>query len=354
MTEFTLETLPVDDLIDLSLVMAESGQPLAAQIAQMKAIGREPKNARAHVALAETLLRQGEYRAGFREHEWRSRLKVPDWSSPTPEWTGYRLPEEARLLVIADQGFGDTLMFARYLPWVRQLATRLALGVPPQMLRLFGHGSLIANPEFYTIFSQWDDAPPHAAHVRLSSLPYLAATTLDTIPLPTPDALHANMPPWLRDMLAQDEPGLLVGYCWHGREENDAQRNRSVPFDLMRPLINERGVRPVRLQYGGDDRTCFPEQPPLSDDWSETAAIIRHLDAVVTSDTGIAHLAGTLGVLTFVLLKHTSDWRYGTDGENSPWYPKHRLMRQRFPGNWQHPLADVRRRLRAIDRKNPL
>lgn len=337
--------LTSDALVDTSLGLTAYGMRDLAVIAQLAAIRQAPNNARAHVALAESLLRRGEYLPGFREHEWRAQLdpgyqKWPHLDSA--QWCGMRLPERARLLVVADQGFGDTLMFSRYLPWARDRCDFLDFGVDPAMAPLFTGLTCLSS-----VFSEWKDAPGHAAHVRLSSLPMLAGTMLQTIPRPislaTPDLPEV----WRGAFKGGKAP--RIGLAWRGREETAEQKERSVPAGLLYGLTLGFGAKARFVVLQRDLRPGeWPEAPPEGrlealTDWSHTAAVISHLDLVITSDTAIAHLAGTIGTPCWVMLKHTADWRWGIDCRDSPWYPGlTRLFRQTIPGQWAAVMKDMR------------
>jgi hypothetical protein len=335
-------SLSASDLIDMSLALRQYHEFPAAVMAQMRAISLEPTNARAHVALAESLLLTDQYRPGFMEHQWRFTLeepgRIPEFSS-TP-WTGYAIPAPGRLVVVGDQGFGDNIMFSRYLPWAFGRCTAMTLVIPPELSRLFeGRG--------WDVCSSWADIPPHAAWVRLSSLPMLHGTTFETLPPPL------DWPGYKADDLPGDPGKARIGFCWHGQEKHEGQKARSVPFHQMSRLMLHPNVHPVCLQRDAPDyeQTMFPRPPENLTTWSDTAELIRKLDLVITTDTAIAHLAGSLGAPTWVLLKHDSDWRYGLSRAWNPWYKSHILFRQGIPGDWENVVNAANELLDALDPK---
>lgn len=339
--------LSVSDVIDLSLVLRQHGEVDAAILAQMRAINLEPQNPRAHVALAESLLLRDDYRAGFLEHQWRLHLEAPGTmpAFTAVPWSGYAIPSPpgstapCRLLVVADQGFGDNLMFSRYLPWAHDRCCAMTVVVPPELARLLTDAR-------WDVCSEWRDIPPHVAQVRMSSLPMLAGTTAETIPKPPTWSVLAQSPV----VETPDCPLPLVGFCWHGKEGHPDQKARSVPFSQMRRLITHPGLMPICLQRDASavERASFPPDQATLDDWADTAGLIASLDLVITSDTAVAHLAGTLSIATYVLLKHDSDWRYGLNRDWNPWYPSQMLFRQRIPGDWSHAIAEVETALASL------
>jgi hypothetical protein len=138
---------------------------------------------------------------------------------------------------------------------------------------------------------------------------------------------------------------FLVGICWQGRPEFRFDRLRSIPLASFSPLAGVPGVRLISLQKGpGGDQMGGPGAKfpivDLGDDFDrdaaflDAAAVMKHLDLVISSDTAIAHLAGALGVRVWVALSLASDWRWFLDREDSPWYPTMRLFRQDRLGDW--------------------
>jgi hypothetical protein len=289
--------------------------------------------------MAQALLQSGEMARGWEHYEWRYRIPgAAALMPPTdrPQWDGRALPG-ARLLLIADQGYGDVLMFARYVLWARSRADTIVIACSPEMRTLMGRMFPdIANT------SAWDDIPPYACFCPFSGLPRLHGTTLDTIPRPGPTLVPdpARVAHWRRRLDRDLEPGLLrIGIAWAGRPTHSNDRNRSVPLAALAPLGAVPRVALVSLQKGraAAEAAGWRGPAPLVDldaeigDFDDTAAIVGGLDLVVCVDTSVVHLAGLLGRPAWVLLPFAPDWRWLMERRDTPWYPTLRLFRAPAP-----------------------
>jgi hypothetical protein len=220
---------------------------------------------------------------------------------------------------------------------------------------------LLANiPGVSQYCHRWTDVPGHAAHCRLSTLPYLFRTQMDTIPsqIPYLKADPARVAHW-RDRMASTLPAgaKRIGLAWTGRPTHPNDRRRSVPLAQLASLA-DLGAGPVAfvsLQKPMPARDLetmqrFPGMTDLSGDltdFGETAALIENLDLVITVDTSMGHLAGALGKKVWILIPKAADWRWLLEREDSPWYPTARLFRQQKAGAWDEPMARLHTALRA-------
>jgi hypothetical protein len=280
-------------------------------------------------------------------------LQLPDfaWTADLsgvlakPVWFGDDIADKV-LLVYAEQGLGDTLQFVRYLPWVVTRAHHVVFMVQPALLRLL-------NPiEGVTLIGQ--DAVPPDFDVRcpLLSLPRIFATDAETIPATVP-YLQADPKSVERWRLRLGEQGLRIGIAWQGNAKVKIDRGRSIPLHCFAPLAAIPGVRLISLQknFGLDQLAQCPpwlkiESPGPDFDngpgaFLDTAAVMKNLDLVITSDTAVAHLAGALGCETWVALKKIPDWRWQLDRPDSPWYPTMRLFRQQTAGDWTSVFSEI-------------
>jgi hypothetical protein len=257
-----------------------------------------------------------------------------------------RIPN-GRLLMVGDQGYGDTIQFARYIPLIADRCQELILGCSAEMGPLL---SVIPGVKQYC--HRWTDVPGHAAHCRLSSVPYLVHTMPDTIPAKVPYlfAEQGRVTAWrtrLEGMLPDGVP--RIGLAWTGRPTHPNDRRRSMALARLAPLATAGRVSFVSLQKPlpeTDNATLsqFPGMTDLSEglqDFGETAAVIANLDLVITVDTAIGHLAGALGKPVWIMLPKASDWRWMLKRSDSPWYPTARLFRQETPGAWDPVLQEV-------------
>ena len=290
-------------------------------------------------------LLRGDFERGWDDYEARWRADAASggrWQQLLPEWAGEN-PAGLRLLVLDEQGHGDAIQFARYLPLLKAAGAEVTFLCRRRLHRLFA-----GLPLPITLV---DDVPAKDAfdrQVALSSLPRLFRTRADSIPhadhyLQAEPALAAA---W-RDRLG---PGFSIGLCWQGNQDFRADPSRSLTLDALRPLLELPGVRAVSLQRTETDAAPLPRglaayPMPLEDAgdaFVETAAAMAALDAIVTCDTSIAHLAGALGRPCFVLLKAVPDWRWMLDRPDTPWYPSLALVRE-APGDdgWAAGVARV-------------
>jgi tetratricopeptide (TPR) repeat protein len=306
----------------LATMLAEDGRLDAAIAAAEKAVRLQPDHPAAHWALAWPLLLAGDVTRGFAEFEWRKRHEnfAADFPPlPGAPWRGEPLAGRS-LLVRAEQGFGDAIQFARFLPGLAAEG-EVVLACAPALMRLFAqlHVRVVAKSA----------APECELWVDQMSLPHLLGTRLDSIP-------HAEG--YLRAAPAPRHEGLRIGLAWAGNPRHGNDRRRSLPPALLAPLTRLPGVVAVSLQQGAG----LPGLPaPAFADFAETAALIASLDLVVSVDTAVAHLAGAMGKPVFLMLPHAPDWRWMTRREDTPWYAGMRLFRQPSPGDWHSVVAAV-------------
>ena len=249
-------------------------------------------------------------------------------------WQGEPLAGRT-LLVHAEQGLGDTLMFARFLEAVEPLGGKVIFEVPKTLV------PLLRTSGFRGLLGSGESVPAFDLHVPLLSLPGILGTMLDTIPSCT--AYLAAEPPrveaWRQRLSAI--PGFKIGIAWQGNRDFAGDRTRSVRLAEFAPLANVAGVQLISLQKGdGCEQLAdagFPVHQLAGLDetggaFMDTAAVMQNLDLVVTSDTAIPHLAGGLGVPVWVMLSKMPDWRFFLERDDSPWYASMRLFRQREAG----------------------
>ncbi|WP_448192942.1 tetratricopeptide repeat protein [Azospirillum sp. sgz301742] len=288
-----------------------------------------PGHVEAHWNLAMAYLRTGRFAQGWPEYEWRWRRPgAPPADRGAAPWTGEAFAGKT-LLVFIEQGLGDTIQFARYLPAVAERGGDVVFECQPDTLALMAG----LGPRIRAV-GHGEPLPPFDLQVSLMSLPGIFGTTPDSIPSHVP-YLHSSPSP-----MELPGPGALnLGIVWGSSPTNPA---RNCPLDLLLPLAEIPGVRLFSLQKGehAKDLATTPTAKAMTDlsgalnDFSATARAIMALDLIVTVDTSVAHLAGALARPTWILLPHLADWRWLLEREDSPWYPTVRLFRQPAPGDW--------------------
>jgi tetratricopeptide (TPR) repeat protein len=327
--------------VNLSLVSADDKQLEVALEYCDRAIRLQPKLANAHFNRALILLKLGRFQEGWQEYEWREQAGVIHFQSPYPQWDGTPLAGR-RLLVLWEQGFGDMIQFVRYLPFLK--GGTVILLCRPALATLFqgvaGIDELVIADRstiIETIFDVW---------IHLMSLPRLFAMTLDNIPATIPYLYpdFQKVATWRQRFNPQQ---LNIGIVWAGSPTYKGDYHRSCTVAHFAPLANIPNVAFFSLQKGETASQPVPAGLLLTslseelNDFSDTAAVIACLDLIIAVDTAVAHLAGALGKPVWVLLPFTSDWRWLTDRDDSPWYPTMRLFRQPRRGDWDSVFAQV-------------
>ena len=266
---------------------------------------------------------------------------------PAPQWSGREPLEGRTILLHSEQGLGDSIQFARYVPQVAALGATVLVeahgGLPPLLAQL---------PGVAGVFDRGAPLPPYDFHCPLMSLALAFGTTLATIPAAVP---YLRAPPghverWRARLGPRSRP--RVGLAWSGSTTLRNDRNRSIPLALLAPLrllpidffALQKDVRP-------GDADALRSGPPIAAygdelaDFRDTAALVELMDLVISVDTAVAHLAGAMAKPAWVLLPWSPDWRWLLDRTDSPWYPTARLLRQSQPGDWEGVVARLAREL---------
>jgi tetratricopeptide (TPR) repeat protein len=310
----------------------------------------EPDHVDAHVNEALVRLALGDYAAGWKQYVWR--LYTENFSKgrkrpAKPLWLRQCDISGRTILLHGEQGLGDTIQFARYVPRVAALGGKVVLAVQRPLTALMASLAGVS-----VIRGQGDPVPAFDAFCPLPSLPLAFKTTLDTIPADMPylSAPADRLAKWrpVLDALPRPLGRPRVGLMWT-RGAASPQDRRSLPLRLLLPLLERRDVQFVALQkeLPEAELALFQSTGVPSflgerlGDLADTAAIIAMLDLVITIDTSITHVAGALGKPMWVLLPFSADWRWLRDRSDSPWYPTARLFRQPAPGDWQSVVRRV-------------
>ncbi len=295
-------------------------------------------------------LTMGDLAGGLDDYESR-------WAQPAfagsirhrdlPRWAGGD-PKGQHVLVWAEQGLGDTIQFARYVPALARRGAKVTLELPQALMRLMQTlDPTLSLVPFDTPVRDID------ATIPLGSL---ARALGGTIPADTPylAAESARIHHW-RDWLAQNLPdrSRKIGLVWQGNPVGSIDRGRSIPLSAFAPLAARKDLALVPLQkrHGLDQiatsgfKDALHLPPPDFDEGADgfldSAAILMSLDLLITSDTSMAHLAGALGRPCVLLLKAAPDWRWQVAGNKSPWYPSMTLIRQQKPGDWPQAVVQL-------------
>ncbi|WP_295541214.1 TIGR03032 family protein [uncultured Thiohalocapsa sp.] len=303
-----------------------------------QAISIRPDFAEAHLNLGMLLLMQGHYAEGWRAFDWRWKTAgfTPFDPQSHPRWDGAPLPA-GTLLIHTEQGAGDAIQCLRFLPTVAARCEQLLVVAPPALHPLIE--GLAANLTVIPPGPLAADA--FVAYLPIMSLPRVLGVNAEAeIPNQTP-YLQADP---TRLTLPRVGGRRRIGLVWAGSPTFSNDRHRSIALETLAPLIEASGDDTLwcSLQKGeaAQQRATLAvadrlhDLDPLLRDYGDTAAALSQLDLLISVDTSVAHLAGALGVPTWLLLPFNADWRWGLERTDSPWYPSLRLFRQRRLGDW--------------------
>lgn len=335
----------VEVLINLGVALEQLERFEEALEAYCLAISLEPENGDAHFNHAIALLTLGRFSEGWKEYEWRHRALIPVGlrnDLGANRWEGAPLAGK-RIFVHAEQGIGDTIQFARFLPQLRAAGAQVIFECQPALRRLLNSTDLAD-----TLIARGDTLPSYDLYAPLLSLPNFLGTTLASIP-PAGylDADRAESDVWGQRLLGVRRP--RIGIAWQGNPQHKADRRRSMPLTMLLAALQPAKASLVNLQVGlgreqitalpREERPVDPFDTHASPDFATTAALLANLDLVITIDSAVAHLAGAMGKPVWVMLPHDADWRWLRERDDSPWYPAMRLFRQHRPGDWSHVFA---------------
>lgn len=336
---------------NLARTFSERGEPQAAIEVYRRALQASPDNPAIHYNLGIALIEQGDLLQGFREYEYRWKARQLGLSLrwiESPLWDGSDLAGRD-ILLLAEQGFGDAIQFARYIPLVASRGGRILLRCKPELAAIFKDIDGVEK-----IILPGEELPKVAAHCPLMSLPRAFGTTIDTIPTTVPYLpVDPHRAATWQDRVASLGNGMKVGLVWAGSSTQANDRMRSATLEAFAPLGEVGGLHFISLQKGKPAQQV-PSGLNLVDwteelrDFAETAALIDQLDLVVGVDTAVAHLSGALGQRTLVALSTRADWRWMRERADSPWYPTMKLFRQRVAGQWDEPIMRIREELMAL------
>ncbi len=285
------------------------------------------------VQRAYTSLMRGPSADGWAHFEFRP-LPTPGTSARA--WDGDALRGRS-ILISAEQGIGDQFQFLRFVERLAPAgAGRVVVECHPHLIDLLrGNGfDVVAR----------GDVPDTDLHVPLLSLPHRLGLgdKVDGASVPYLRAIEAQAPP-----LPAADGRPRIGLVWAGNPAFPGRLLRDLDPSLLPELLSIDHVQWISLQQGEAGNVDFPglHRLPALASWAATATLLSQLDALVTTDTGIAHLAGAMGVRTYVMLQKVPDWRWGMGGETCAWYPSLTLVRQAAPGNWQSAVRTIRNSL---------
>jgi tetratricopeptide (TPR) repeat protein len=317
------------------------------------AIALEPKNPESHFNAGITRLCLGDFREGWKQYEYRWQRKNFGSLPPgcrQPVWRGEEDLNGKTIFLMAEQGIGDVIQFARYVPLVAARGAKVLLGVHRPLAKL-----MACIPGVSQVIASGGAVPDFDLICPLLTLPLAFGTELATIPanIPyiRPDEEHVAK--WRARL--PDNGRLRIGLCWAGTKIHPNDHNRSMSFDRFAQLLSVGNLDYVNLKKDVSETEVVQlRERGVIDlgrefaDFADTAAVVSMLDLVISVDTSVAHLAGAMGKAVALLVPFSPDFRWLLDRTDSPWYPTMRLFRQSAIGDWNTPLDRLRQELSVV------
>lgn len=333
----------------------EAGQHERVALLRQVMAGHLSDDPEAQFALGTVELAKGYYPEGFRLCEARYRMPGIEVSFNThllkrPRWNGQSLHGKT-LLLHGEQGYGDLIQMARYFSRILDFGGRLLVDTRSEIIPLLQHN--FPNINFVVSDNKKEINTPYDYWLGIMSLPFVFDTTRYSVPLKSgylgapEDALNY----WQGRVGELSSAKIKVGIAWSGNSSHRADKRRSIPTGLLYTMLPRAKFDFFPLQtnvsFGHPGNLIDIEGELLT--FSDTAALIAHMDCVITVDTSIVHLAGAMGVPTMLLLPYRYEWRWGLQGESNDWYDSVKVLRQTQHGRWDELLIDAFARLETIE-----
>ena len=343
---------------NLACVQRDQGLLAEAIANNDRALELDSQFAEAHWNQAICHLLGGQFEQGWQEFQWRRQVshqyQYPHYHNQ-PLWEGG--PFTGKLFLHCEQGLGDAIQFARYVPRVKEAGGHVILGVWEPLAELLG--KVPGVDELLPL--SWHAAPEVVCDLQCSllDLPGIFRTTAKDN-LPSDAYLQADPTRAERIRKHITASGYKIGIAWQGSPRHANDRNRSTQLTTLEPLAHLTGVSLYSLQTDVQDMRLSKTMTDLGitdlgdqlTDFADTAAAVASLDLIITVDTALLHLAAAIGTKTWGLLPYSPDWRWMLDRNDSPWYPSLKLFRQSAPGDWTGVIERVVQELKAQEGVN--
>lgn len=317
-----------------------------------KAISIDRYFAEPYLAISGIKIMLGEYEEGWELYEWRWNLREENFLRvfKQPLWLGNESIKDKTIFIHAEQGLGDTLQFCRYIAMLKALSPKLIiLEVPKALISLLSNSNNNVSKVQVNIVEYRDSIPDFDLHCPMMSLPHAFKTSLSTIPLAIPYLISEVNKSRLWQVKLGIKTKTRIGLAWSGSTAHKNDHNRSLSLIQLAPIMElpyefhslQKEVKP------SDSETLIAltqvhQHQDYLNDFTETAALIEHLDLVISVDTSVAHLAGAMGKKVFVLLPFAPDYRWMLERNDSPWYPTATLFRQPEIDDWESVINKVK------------
>ena len=346
-------------LNNLGNCLRSLGRDSDAVVCFEKALAIIPGKESARLNLGLARLALGEYRKAWPDYETRlegisHRRELLAYRRQ--QWRGEPLGGDRTLYLFGNQGLGDELQCLRFIPMVAERVERIVLELQKPLLSL-----VVGLPSNVEVVGRGDSVPPFHHWCELFSLPGIFEIEPSSVPPPVRPDFRDDVV--IGEVIAKSRehyPGQLhVGLAWSGNPGNDLNRFRACGLKHLAPLFDLPGIRFFSLQKGSPSTELggLSKSAPVVDlaphlsDFAATATAVDCLDLLISVDTSVAHLAGTLGANSWIVLHQPADWRWGREGESTPWYPSLRLFRQENMREWETVIRRVRSELATFSER---
>ncbi len=318
----------------------------AAEAILKKGIKKFPDYAENYIQLAFTQLSKGDYQAGFETFNWRwkgDELSPPEFSFP--KWSGEDLQGKT-ILIIPEQGFGDTVLMARFIPQLKETGCTIKMVIKPPLRRLFAK----VDQDIDVIETQ-EELGECDYWTPMMDLPLHLGMTIDTIPAPATMAVPEDSVERARNIVAPFNDHFKIGVMWSGSVTYRANHKRSFSHDRFLELSDIPNVQmfslykgPLLDAFNNDGTSSIIVDAAGNDrDFADSAALMKELDLVISMDSAIVHVAGSLGIEVWNLLHSEPYWLYEPFPDHTPWYPSMRLIVQQNAGDWDSVFANLKK-----------
>ena len=330
----------VDAYHNIGLAYKDLGEVQKAKTYYEKAIKINPSHKEANFSLGTLLLSMKDFEKGFEQYEWRTKPFLLN-KLKSLEWQGEDLNNKT-ILIIYEQGWGDVIQFFRYLYLLKEkYSVDIIFRVKKPIMHLFSKSNFI-------LVTEDDTLPEHDYHKYLMSLPQIFYKTTKKFAkeinyIPENEKIYLN---WKNKL--EKIKGFKVGICWQGRKTHPADHLRSIPLNYFERFFDIKGVQFISLQkgFGTEQINNFKYKNKLYDFsnknldidennvFMDTIGVLKNIDLVITIDSAIAHLSGTLGIKTWMLLQYYPDWRWSLQSENFSWYDSLKIYKSKNVSEW--------------------
>lgn len=331
-------THEIKDWFHTAYMLKQTGRMYKAIDWYKKILTHDPNHIHAHIGLAQAQLATGDLINGFQQLEWRLGKPPSHTKEVRTYLRSHKRLDHKIILLRAEWGMGDLLQMLRYAKLLKKRGAIIKLApIHERLVPL-----LELQPYLDEIIPPGSSLPPFHMQIPIMSLPMIFKTTIETVPtnIPYLTVEQQRIDQWQHLF---DTNFFNIGICWHGNIIHD--EHKFMPLNYFLPLADIKNVRLYSLQkYHGLKQLAhndcaklnlLPADVDADGAFLDTTACMMHLDLIITVDTAIAHLAGTLGKPVWLILPHTADWRWLQHRTDSPWYPTMRIWRKPLIDGWE-------------------